>query len=101
VIFHIDFGAVRPVLRAASGDGPAPKACPVAGDPRPAPAIVVLIADPAQCWKSPGLTGLCSTSRATVMGHFQTAGRSFDRVPVAPHRIAPQISMILSRIKSR
>ncbi|MGO7335617.1 cupin domain-containing protein [Rhizobium leguminosarum] len=60
------------VLRAASESDKAPEGLlALAGHPRLAPAIAVMLADPAQPWKLPDLADLCGMSRATFMRHFQ------------------------------
>jgi AraC family transcriptional activator of mtrCDE len=47
------------------------------GNPRLAPAISAMFADPARAWTLPELADLCSMSRATFMRHFQDKlGRS-------------------------
>lgn len=65
-------------LRAASESGEAPTGLlALAGNPRLAPAISAMFADPARAWTLPGLADLCSMSRATFMRHFQDKlGRS-------------------------
>lgn len=66
------------VLRAASDSGQTPAGLlTLAGNPRLAPAISAMFADPARPWNLPDLADLCSMSRATFMRHFQDKlGRS-------------------------
>jgi len=66
------------VLRAVSESGKAPPGLlALAGNPRLAPAISAMFADPAHGWNLPDLADLCSMSRATFMRHFQERlGRS-------------------------
>jgi AraC family transcriptional activator of mtrCDE len=66
------------VLRAASESEQAPAGLlALAGDPRLAPAVSVMLADPAHPWTLPELAGLCSMSRDTFVRHFQDRlGRS-------------------------
>jgi AraC family transcriptional activator of mtrCDE len=66
------------VLRAASESEQAPEGLlALAGNPRLAPAISAMFADPARQWTLPDLADLCSMSRATFMRRFQdTLGRS-------------------------
>jgi AraC family transcriptional activator of mtrCDE len=66
------------VLRAASESEQAPEGLlALAGNPRLAPAISAMFADPARPWKLPDLADLCGMSRATFMRHFQDKlGRS-------------------------
>jgi len=66
------------VLRAASESEQAPAGLlALAGNPRLAPAISSMLADPARPWTLPELAGLCSMSRATFVRHFQEKlGRS-------------------------
>lgn len=60
------------VLRAASQSGKAPEGLlALAGNPRLAPAIAAMFADPARSWKLPDLADLCGMSRATFMRQFQ------------------------------
>jgi AraC family transcriptional regulator, activator of mtrCDE len=60
------------VLRAASESEQAPAGLlALAGNPRLAPAISAMLADPARAWNLPELADLCSMSRATFMRHFQ------------------------------
>jgi AraC family transcriptional activator of mtrCDE len=65
-------------LRAASETEQAPEGLlAVAGNPRLAPAISAMLADPARQWTLPDLADLCGMSRATFMRHFQDRlGRS-------------------------
>ncbi|MGY4340977.1 AraC family transcriptional activator of mtrCDE [Bradyrhizobium sp. LM2.9] len=65
-------------LRAASESEQAPEGLlAVAGNPRLAPAISAMLADPTRPWNLPDLAGLCGMSRATFMRHFQEKlGRS-------------------------
>jgi AraC family transcriptional activator of mtrCDE len=65
-------------LRAASESEQAPEGLlALAGNPRLAPAISAMFADPAQPWKLRDLADLCSMSRATFMRQFQDKlGRS-------------------------
>jgi len=65
-------------LRAASESGQAPTGLlALAGNPRLAPAIAAMLADPARAWSLPDLADLCSMSRATFMRRFQDKlGRS-------------------------
>ncbi|MFL6709393.1 MAG: AraC family transcriptional regulator [Massilia sp.] len=65
-------------LRAASESENAPAGLlALAGNPRLAPAITAMFAEPARAWKLPDLADLCSMSRATFMRHFQNRlGRS-------------------------
>jgi AraC family transcriptional activator of mtrCDE len=65
-------------LRAASESEQAPAGLlALAGNPRLAPAISAMFADPARPWNLPDLADLCSMSRATFMRHFQDKlGRS-------------------------
>jgi AraC family transcriptional activator of mtrCDE len=59
-------------LRAASEAEEAPPGLlALASNPRLAPAISAMFADPARAWTLPGLADLCSMSRATFMRHFQ------------------------------
>ncbi|RWP92545.1 MAG: AraC family transcriptional regulator [Mesorhizobium sp.] len=66
------------VLRAASQSEEAPEGLlALAGNPRLAPAISAMFADPARPWKLPDLAELCGMSRATFMRQFQDKlGRS-------------------------
>jgi AraC family transcriptional activator of mtrCDE len=66
------------VLRAASEGDNAPEGLlALAGNPRLAPAIAAMFADPARPWKLPDLADLCGMSRATFMRQFQhKLGRS-------------------------
>lgn len=66
------------VLRAASESEQAPEGLlAVAGNPRLAPAISAMLADPTRPWNLPDLADLCGMSRATFMRHFQDKlGRS-------------------------
>jgi len=66
------------ILRAASQSGKAPEGLlALAGNPRLAPAMAAMFADPARPWKLPDLAGLCGMSRATFMRQFQDKlGRS-------------------------
>ena len=66
------------VLRAASEAEQAPEGLlALAGQPRLAPAVSAMFADPARPWTLPDLAGLCGMSRATFMRHFQgRLGRS-------------------------
>lgn len=66
------------VLRAASQSEEAPEGLlALAGNPRLAPAISAMFADPARPWKLPDLANLCGMSRATFMRQFQDKlGRS-------------------------
>ena len=66
------------VLRAASESEKAPEGLlALAGNPRVAPAISAMFADPARPWKLTDLAGLCGMSRATFMRQFQDGlGRS-------------------------
>ena len=66
------------VLRAASESEKAPEGLlALAGNPRLAPAISAMFADPARPWKLPDLADLCGMSRATFMRQFQDKlGRS-------------------------
>jgi AraC family transcriptional activator of mtrCDE len=66
------------VMRAASEGGNAPQGLlALAGNPRLAPAIAAMFADPAHPWKLPDLADLCGMSRATFMRQFQEKlGRS-------------------------
>ncbi|HEU5068040.1 MAG TPA: AraC family transcriptional regulator [Sphingomicrobium sp.] len=60
------------VLRAASESKEAPEGLlALAGNPRLAPAIAAMFADPAQSWKLPDLADMCGMSRATFMRQFQ------------------------------
>jgi AraC family transcriptional activator of mtrCDE len=60
------------VLRAASEAEKAPEGLlALAGNPRLAPAIAAMFADPTRSWKLPDLADLCGMSRATFMRHFQ------------------------------
>ncbi|MFC0402145.1 AraC family transcriptional regulator [Paraburkholderia rhizosphaerae] len=60
------------VLRAASESEEAPAGLlALVGNPRLAPAISAMFADPARPWNLPELADLCSMSRATFMRHFQ------------------------------
>lgn len=60
------------VLRAASEAEKAPKGLlALASQPRLAPAIAAMFADPARSWKLPDLADMCGMSRATFMRHFQ------------------------------
>ncbi|MFM0330056.1 AraC family transcriptional regulator [Paraburkholderia strydomiana] len=60
------------VLREASESEEAPAGLlALAGNPRLAPAISAIFADPARPWNLPELADLCSMSRATFMRHFQ------------------------------
>ncbi|MFM0498618.1 AraC family transcriptional regulator [Paraburkholderia caledonica] len=60
------------VLREASESEEAPAGLlALAGNPRLAPAISAMFADPARPWNLPELADLCSMSRATFMRHFQ------------------------------
>jgi AraC family transcriptional activator of mtrCDE len=60
------------VLRAASESEKAPEGLlSLAGNPRLAPAIAAMFADPVRPWKLPDLADLCGMSRATFMRHFQ------------------------------
>jgi AraC family transcriptional activator of mtrCDE len=60
------------VLRAASESDKAPEGLlSLAGNPRLAPAIAAMFADPVRAWKLPDLADLCGMSRATFMRHFQ------------------------------
>jgi len=65
-------------LRAASESEQAPEGLlAVAGNPRLAPAISAMLADPTRPWNLPALADLCGMSRATFMRHFQDKlGRS-------------------------
>ncbi|OSJ33801.1 AraC family transcriptional regulator [Bradyrhizobium japonicum] len=65
-------------LRAASESEQAPEGLlAVAGNPRLAPAISAMLADPTRPWTLPDLAHLCGMSRATFMRHFQEKlGRS-------------------------
>lgn len=65
-------------LRAASESEQAPEGLlAVAGNPRLAPAISAMLADPTRPWNLPDLADLCGMSRATFMRHFQDKlGRS-------------------------
>lgn len=65
-------------LRAASEAEQAPEGLlAVAGNPRLAPAISAMLADPTRPWNLPDLADLCGMSRATFMRHFQDKlGRS-------------------------
>lgn len=59
-------------LRAASEAEQAPTGLlALAGNPRLAPAMSAMFADPARAWTLPDLAELCSMSRATFMRHFQ------------------------------
>jgi len=66
------------VLRAASETGASTEGLlALAGNPRLAPAIAAMFADPARPWKLPELADLCGMSRATFMRQFQgKLGRS-------------------------
>ncbi|ANN76839.1 AraC family transcriptional regulator [Bordetella flabilis] len=65
------------VLRAASEAAPPMGLLALAGQPRLAPALSAMFADPAKPWTLPELAGLCSMSRATFMRRFQDKlGRS-------------------------
>jgi AraC family transcriptional activator of mtrCDE len=66
------------ILRAASESEQAPAGLlALSGNPRLAPAISAMFADPAHPWTLPDLADLCSMSRATFMRHFQDRlGRS-------------------------
>jgi AraC family transcriptional regulator, activator of mtrCDE len=66
------------VLRAASEIGKSTEGLlALAGNPRLAPAIAAMFADPARPWKLPDLADLCGMSRATFMRQFQDKlGRS-------------------------
>jgi AraC family transcriptional regulator, activator of mtrCDE len=66
------------VLRAASEARHAPEGLlALAGQPRLAPAISAMFADPARPWNLPDLADLCGMSRATFIRHFQDRlGRS-------------------------
>lgn len=66
------------VLRAASETGKSTEGLlALAGNPRLAPAIAAMFADPARPWKLPDLADLCGMSRATFMRQFQDKlGRS-------------------------
>jgi AraC family transcriptional activator of mtrCDE len=66
------------VLRAASEAGKSTEGLlALAGNPRLAPAIAAMFADPARPWKLPDLADLCGMSRATFMRQFQDKlGRS-------------------------
>ncbi|WP_413658124.1 AraC family transcriptional regulator [Paraburkholderia phenoliruptrix] len=60
------------VLREASESKEAPAGLlALAGNPRLAPAISAMFADPARPWNLPELADLCSMSRATFMRRFQ------------------------------
>jgi len=59
------------VLRTASEGAHAPDCLLAPADPRLAPAIAAMFADPTQSWKLPDLAKLCGMSRATFMRHFQ------------------------------
>lgn len=60
------------VLREASESKEAPSGLlALAGNPRLAPAISAMFADPARPWNLPELADLCSMSRATFMRRFQ------------------------------
>lgn len=60
------------VLREASESEEAPAGLlALAGNPRLAPAISAMFADPARPWNLPELADLCSMSRATFMRRFQ------------------------------
>ncbi|RWL84083.1 MAG: AraC family transcriptional regulator [Mesorhizobium sp.] len=60
------------VLRAASRSGKAPQGLlALVGQPRLAPAMTAMFADPARPWKLPELADLCGMSRATFMRQFQ------------------------------
>lgn len=65
-------------LRAASEPEQVPAGLlALARNPRLAPAITAMFADPARPWSLPDLADLCSMSRATFMRHFQDRlGRS-------------------------
>ncbi|WP_407156601.1 cupin domain-containing protein [Bradyrhizobium sp. STM 3557] len=65
-------------LRAASESDQAPEGLlAMAGNPRLAPAISAMLADPTRPWNLPELADLCGMSRATFMRHFQDKlGRS-------------------------
>lgn len=66
------------VLRAATESEQAPEGLlAVVGNPRLAPAISAMLADPTRPWKLPDLADLCGMSRATFMRRFQDKlGRS-------------------------
>lgn len=66
------------VLRAAGESGKSTEGLlALAGNPRLAPAVAAMFADPARPWKLPDLADLCGMSRATFMRRFQdTLGRS-------------------------
>jgi len=66
------------VLRAASESEQAPDGLlAAAGNPRLAPAISAMLADPTRPWNLPDLADLCGMSRATFMRRFQEKlGRS-------------------------
>lgn len=66
------------ILRAASESGQSTEGLlALAGNPRLAPAIAAMFADPARPWKLPDLADLCGMSRATFMRRFQDKlGRS-------------------------
>jgi AraC family transcriptional activator of mtrCDE len=60
------------VLRTASESEQAPAGLlALTGNPRLAPAISAMFADPARNWNLPELADLCSMSRATFVRHFQ------------------------------
>jgi AraC family transcriptional activator of mtrCDE len=66
------------VLRAASEPEQTPDGLlALAGNPRLAPALSAMFADPSRPWTLPDLADLCGMSRATFMRHFQDKlGRS-------------------------
>jgi AraC family transcriptional activator of mtrCDE len=65
------------VLRAASEAAPPTGLLALAGQPRLAPALSAMFADPAKPWTLPELADLCNMSRATFMRRFQDKlGRS-------------------------
>jgi AraC family transcriptional regulator, activator of mtrCDE len=66
------------VVRTASESEQAPEGLlALAGNPRLAPAISAMFADPTRSWNLPDLADLCGMSRATFMRHFQDKlGRS-------------------------
>lgn len=66
------------VMRAASESGKSTEGLlALAGNPRLAPAIAAMFADPARPWKLPDLADMCRMSRATFMRQFQgKLGRS-------------------------
>lgn len=66
------------VLGAASEAGKSTEGLlALVGNPRLAPAIAAMFADPARLWKLPALADLCGMSRATFMRQFQDKlGRS-------------------------